>query len=141
MTTNNNNLPPAPALEPEHQLTVFVHHSQPAPTATREFSDRVRALGKRHLLVAYTAAIARQGPPFMMGAELDAYIEQNYRAFVETWVGRYNWRARMRGAPSIEVLTSMEEGMIIFETYVGVVASQKRYGEITDWIARLVHLG
>ncbi|KAI0778403.1 hypothetical protein BD413DRAFT_466224 [Trametes elegans] len=136
----DSDLPPAPKIDGEAMLEVFVHRSMRfsgAPMSDSPYGDaqRLAALGSKALEAAYTDILFNKRP-MLKADELKQQVE-GLQAQVEKWVEGYRWREKVRRTAEVD-LTKPEETRVLFDTYVGAVFVGGGYNAVRDWIAALV---
>ncbi|KAL1951472.1 hypothetical protein VTO73DRAFT_621 [Trametes versicolor] len=140
--TMDPDLPPAPKIDGEAMLEVFVHRSMKfsgAPlNGDSPYGDgqRLQVLGDKVLEAAYTDVLFYKRP-MLKADELKQQVETKLQEDVESWVSGYRWRDKVRHTSSVN-LSSPEETRILFNSYVGAVFVGGGYKAVRDWIGALV---
>ncbi|KAH9854393.1 hypothetical protein C2E23DRAFT_726822 [Lenzites betulinus] len=137
-------VPPAPKIDGEAMLEVFVDRSIEYPTVFNNDStiyggrQRLAALGGRVLEAVYTDVLFCKRP--MLGADvLDASPTSEAIEAVTTWVSHYGWVDKVRRLLSID-FGSPKEIRGLFNSYVGAVYAGEGYEAVRTWIECLVNL-
>ncbi|KAI9057724.1 hypothetical protein FKP32DRAFT_1583248 [Trametes sanguinea] len=134
-----SSLPPAPKIDGEAMLEVFVHRSMKfsgAPlNSDSPYGDgaRLAALGSKVLEAVYTDVLFNQRP--MLPA--DELRVGKLQDKVNEWVEGYRWRDKVRCTPETK-LDAPEETRLLFDSYVGAVFVGGGYKAVRDWIGALV---
>ncbi|KAI0639629.1 hypothetical protein C8Q77DRAFT_1152594 [Trametes polyzona] len=133
-------LPPAPKIDGEAMLEVFVHRTMKfsgAPLSDSPYGDgqRLACLGHKMLEAAYTDVLFNKRPMLKadeLREKVDALQED-----VEKWVEGYKWRDKVRHTSEVD-LKAPEETRILFDSYVGAVFVGAGYKAVREWIGALV---
>ncbi|KAI0830533.1 hypothetical protein BC628DRAFT_1312516 [Trametes gibbosa] len=138
---SDNAFPPAPPIDGEAMLEIFVHASMKftgAPLSDSIYGDgqRLVALGNKVGEAAYTDVYFNQRP-MLKADELRQKVDKQMQEDVMTWVEAYKWRDKVRHTPGID-LKSSKETRDLFDSYVGAVFVGAGYKTVRDWIAALV---
>ncbi|OSD03297.1 hypothetical protein PYCCODRAFT_1444638 [Trametes coccinea BRFM310] len=134
-------LPPAPKIDGEAMLEVFVHRSMKfsgAPlNSDSPYGDgaRLAALGSKVLEAVYTDVLFNQRP-MLPADELRKQVGK-LQDRVNEWVEGYRWREKVRCTPETK-LDTPEETRLLFDSYVGAVFVGGGYKAVRDWIGALV---
>ncbi|KAH9857962.1 hypothetical protein C2E23DRAFT_718683 [Lenzites betulinus] len=136
----DNAFPPAPPIDGEAMLEVFVHRSMKftgAPLNDSIYGDgqRLAALGSKVVEAAYTDVYFNRKP--MLRAEELKVSSGQLQEDVMTWVEAYKWRDKVRCTPGTD-LKSSEETRLLFDSYAGAVFAGAGYKAVRDWISALV---
>ncbi|CDO72993.1 hypothetical protein BN946_scf185007.g47 [Trametes cinnabarina] len=136
-----SNLPPAPKIDGEAMLEVFVHRSMKfsgAPlNSDSPYGDgaRLAVLGSKILEAVYTDVLFNQRP--MLPADDIRKQVSKLQEKVNEWVEGYRWREKVRCTPGTK-LDAPEETRVLFDSYVGAVFVGGGYKAVRDWIGALV---
>ncbi|KAI0652070.1 hypothetical protein C8Q79DRAFT_76055 [Trametes meyenii] len=137
----DSGLPPAPRLDGDAMLEVFVHSSMRFAgvplNSESPYTDgaRLAVIGDKVLQTAYTDAYFNKTPK-LKADELKEQVKQLDEDVVK-WVDGYRWREKVRHTPDIN-LRSTEETRTLFNSYVGAVFVAGGYQAVRDWIGALV---
>ncbi|KAJ8474516.1 hypothetical protein ONZ51_g7179 [Trametes cubensis] len=136
-------LPPAPKIDGEAMLEVFVHKSMKFPGAPLNNdspygdSDRLAALGHKILEAAYTDVLFSQRP-MLKAEDMKQQVETKLQELVQAWVEGYRWREKVRYVPGSVDLKDPEETRRLFDSYVGAVFIGEGFQSIRRWVGALV---
>ncbi|EJF59476.1 hypothetical protein DICSQDRAFT_172070 [Dichomitus squalens LYAD-421 SS1] len=134
-------LPPAPQIDGEAMLQIFVHSSvrfHDAPLdANTPYGDgkRLAFIGGRALEAAY-ALISSNKHPLPTAEALEEEVSK-LQEQVEKWVEGYKWREMVRHANDVDLRTP-EETRYLMDAYVGAVLVGSGFQAVLNWIATLV---
>ncbi|PIL31732.1 hypothetical protein GSI_06436 [Ganoderma sinense ZZ0214-1] len=141
VSTMDSDLPPAPQIDGEAMLEIFVHESirftgMPL-NSDSPYGDgkRLAIIGNKALDAAFTHLLFDKRP--MMTADtLDCEVRK-LPDLIEKWVEGYKWREKVRHAKDIDIGTP-KETRYLMDAYVGAVFVGGGYRAVLDWIAALV---
>ncbi|RPD57039.1 hypothetical protein L227DRAFT_507228 [Lentinus tigrinus ALCF2SS1-6] len=137
----DSEFPPAPQIDGEAMLEIFVHHSikfagMPMnPDSPYGDGVRLAAVGGKMLEAVYMDILFQKRPMLKaeeMEAELDKLPEQ-----VDKWVEGYKWREKVRHAADVD-MKDPKETRYIMDAYVGAVYVGGGFAAVMNWISRLV---
>ncbi|TFK90780.1 hypothetical protein K466DRAFT_596634 [Polyporus arcularius HHB13444] len=137
----DSELPPAPLIDGEAMLEIFVHKSIKFPgmpmNLDSPYGDGVRlaTVGSKMLEAAY-ADILFQKRPMLKAEEIESELSKLPK-LVEKWVEGYKWREKVRHAAGVD-MTDPKETRHLMDAYVGAVCVGGGFAAVLNWVARLV---
>ncbi|KAI0348806.1 hypothetical protein OH77DRAFT_1432597 [Trametes cingulata] len=136
-----SDLPPAPKIDGEAMLEVFVHRSMKFSgvplSSDSPYGDsaRLAALGSNILEAVHMDVLFNQRP--MLPAHEIKKQASKLQEKVNEWVERYRWREKVRCTPDTK-LDTPEETRVLFDSYLGAVFVIGGYKTVRGWIGALV---
>ncbi|KAI0720007.1 hypothetical protein C8T65DRAFT_23452 [Cerioporus squamosus] len=141
LPTMDFELPPAPQIDGEAMLEIFVHKSIKFPGMPMNhdspYGDGVRlaVVGSKMLEAAYSY-ILFQKRPMLKAEEIEIELSK-LPELVEKWVEGYKWREKVRHAAGVD-MKDPKETRHIMDAYVGAVCVGGGFSDVLSWVGRLV---
>ncbi|RPD53844.1 hypothetical protein L226DRAFT_540327 [Lentinus tigrinus ALCF2SS1-7] len=138
-------IPPAPQIDGEAMLEIFVHQSvrfpsppmNPNSDSSSPFGDGVRLamIGSKVLEAAYMYLLFSQ-QPLLKAEEMEVQFS-NLPDLVERWVEGYKWREKVRHTADVD-MHDPKETRYIMDAYVGAVFLGRGFEAVMRWVQGLV---